>query len=90
MVPLDNARPHNSRKSTECLEQFRARRIAHPDYSPDLALSNFFFGYVKSKLPGLAIGSREDLIYEIWRIFEEIPKVTFISLYASWIKGLSG
>jgi hypothetical protein len=43
---------------------------------------------MKSKLPDLAIRSKEDLICEIRRIFEEIPKVTFISVYASWIKQL--
>jgi ABC-type multidrug transport system permease subunit len=118
MLYLDDARPHNSRQSTECLEQFRACIVPHPDYSPGLEPSNFFFllfffllfffllfffllfflflflfffvffffGPVKSKLPGLAIRSREYLIYEIQRIFQEIPKVTLISIYTSWIK----
>jgi hypothetical protein len=90
MLHLDDARPHNSRQSTECLEQFRARIVPYPDYSPDLEPSNFlfffFFGSVKSKLPGLAIRSRDYLIYEILRIFEEIPKITLISICASWMK----
>jgi hypothetical protein len=41
---------------------------------------------VKLKLPGLAIQSREDLICEIRRIFEEIPKAALIPVYASWVK----
>jgi hypothetical protein len=56
-----------------------ARRVWHPASSPDLAPNNFFlFGYVKSKLPDLAIRSREDLICEIRLIFDEILKVTLI------------
>jgi hypothetical protein len=66
MVHLDKARLHNLKKSAECLEQFHTRRVSHPAYSPDLAPSDFFFfGSVKSKMPGLAIRSREDLICEI-------------------------
>jgi transposase len=84
MVHLDDARPHNSRKSTEYLEQFGARRVPHPAYSPYLAPNDFFlFGHMKSKLPGLAIRSREDLICEIRRIFKDIPKVIFIFIYIS-------
>jgi hypothetical protein len=49
IMHLDNARPHNSRKSNECLTEFRARRVPHPAYSPDPALSDFFlFGTVKA------------------------------------------
>jgi hypothetical protein len=84
MTHLDDAHPHNSRKLTECLGQFRARTVSHLAYSLYLAPCDFFlFGSVKSKLPGLAIRSREDLICEIWGIFEEILKVIFISVYAS-------
>jgi hypothetical protein len=87
IVHLDNARPHNSRKSIECLEQFCTRRVSHPAYGQDLTPSDFFlFGFVKLKLPGLTIGNREGLICEIRRIFEEILKITLISIYASWIK----
>jgi hypothetical protein len=43
----------------------------------------FLFRHVKSKLPGLAIRRREDLIHEIWRIFENIPNIKLIFVYAS-------
>jgi hypothetical protein len=48
MVYLNNGYPHNSKKSTECLEQFRIRRVPHPDHGTDLAPNDFFFKYVKS------------------------------------------
>jgi hypothetical protein len=86
-VYFDDACPHNSKKFTEYLEQFRVRGVPHPDYRLNLAPNYFFsFGDMKSKLSCLAIRSRENLICEIRRIFEEIPKAIFIPVYASWIK----
>jgi hypothetical protein len=49
--------------------------VPHPVYSQDLASSDFFFfGYLKSKLQGIAVRSRPELISAIGEIFEEIPK----------------
>jgi histone-lysine N-methyltransferase SETMAR len=46
-VHLDNARPHNSRKSNDCLQGTKARRMPQPAYSPDLTPSDFFlFGFL--------------------------------------------
>jgi hypothetical protein len=68
---LDNAHPHNSRKSNECLTEFCARRVPHPAYSPDLAPSYFFlFGSVKEELQNYEIHSREDLILAIRAVFD--------------------
>jgi hypothetical protein len=81
---LHDANLHNSRKSTEYLEQFRVRKVLHPAFSPDPARDNFFFfGPVKSKLPGLRIRGREDLICESRCTFDEGPKVTLVSVCAS-------
>jgi hypothetical protein len=89
IVHLDNAYPHNSRKSTECVEQVRARRVTHPDYSSDLAPNDFFlFRYEKSKLSDHAIRNGENLIYEIRSTFEEIPKIIHISVSISLVKWL--
>jgi hypothetical protein len=89
MLHLNDAHLYILKKFTKCVEQFRARRVPHQAYNPDLAPSDFFhFEHVKSKLPGLAIGRREDLICEIWHIFEEIPKVTLISVYILQINRL--
>jgi transposase len=47
-VHLDNARPHNSSQSNNSLQATKARRMAQPDYIPDLAPSDFFlFGFLK-------------------------------------------
>jgi hypothetical protein len=89
IMHLDNARPHNSRKSNECLTEFRARRVPHPAYSPDRAPSDFFlFGTVKAELQNYEIHSREDLILAIRAIFDQIYKEMLISVYVSWIERL--
>jgi histone-lysine N-methyltransferase SETMAR len=81
---LDNARRHNSKKSNECLAEFRARRVPHPAYSPDLAPSDFFlFGTVETELQNYEIHSREDLILAIRAIFDQISKEILISVYVS-------
>jgi hypothetical protein len=80
---------HNSSKSNECLTEFRARRVSHPAYSPDLALSDFFlFGTVKAELQNYEIHSKEDLILAIRAIFDQISQETLISIYFSWIERL--
>jgi hypothetical protein len=86
---LDDTLPHNSRKSNECLPEFRARRVPHPAYSPDPAPSDFFlFGTVKAELQDYKIHSRENLILTIRAIFDEIPKKKLNSIHISWIKKL--
>jgi hypothetical protein len=86
---LDNARPHNSRKSNEYLTEFRARIVPHPAYSPDFAPSAFFFfGTVKAELQNYEIHSREDLILAITAIFNQISIETLISVYVSWAERL--
>jgi hypothetical protein len=49
-VHLDNARPDNSRQSIDCLQFTKARRMAQPAHSSDLAPRDFFlFGDLKQK-----------------------------------------
>jgi hypothetical protein len=79
-VHLDNARPHNSRESSQCLKDFHPTRMPHPAYSPDLAPSDFFlFGYLKAKLQG-----RHGLIFAIREIMAEVSRDTLISVCATW------
>jgi hypothetical protein len=42
LVHLDSVRLRNSKKSKQCLIEFRAGRMPHPPDSPDLAASEFF------------------------------------------------
>jgi transposase len=88
-IHLDNARPHNSRRATECLSRTKAKRVPHPAYSPDLAPSDFFlFGFLKTKLQEYDIPDRETLKSAISDIFAEISEDTLISVFEAWIKRL--
>jgi hypothetical protein len=48
MVHLDNAQPHNSRKSEAAFTATKASRILASASSPDLSPSDFFFGMLKN------------------------------------------
>jgi histone-lysine N-methyltransferase SETMAR len=86
---MDNARPHNSRRSQDCIASSRARRLPHPAYSPDLAPSDFFaFGYLKEKLMEFDCVSRDALKDAITQIFDAIDKEVPLSMFTSWIKRL--
>jgi hypothetical protein len=89
MIHFDNASPHNSRRSRECLGSYRATRLQHPAYSPDPAASDFFlFGYLKEKLIDFDCRSREDLKSAITSIVTEIDKETLVAVFLSWIERL--
>jgi histone-lysine N-methyltransferase SETMAR len=48
---MDNARPHNSRKSLQCVADDKFKKIPHPPYSPDIAPRAFsLFDTVKQRL----------------------------------------
>jgi transposase len=86
---LDNARPHNSRESNECLKATKAKRIIHPAYSPDLAPSDFFlFGFLKQEIQGLILPDRESLKSAIIEIFSKIDRNMLISAFQDWMTRL--
>jgi hypothetical protein len=86
---VDNARPHNSKRSTEYLRTAQIKRIPQPSYSPDIAPCDFFlFGYLKEKLTEYDIPDREGLKLAITHIFSEIGQETLITVFETWIKQL--
>jgi hypothetical protein len=71
-IHLDNARPHNSKQSQECIQASKAKRLPHPVSSPDLAPSDFFlFSYLKEKLTAFHCTTRDELKSAIITIFNE-------------------
>jgi hypothetical protein len=82
IIDVDNASPHNSRKSQELLEVNRATRAQHPACSSDRAPSDFFlFGHLKEKLTDYDCGSREDLKSAISSIVDEMGQETLIAVF---------
>jgi hypothetical protein len=89
MIHLDNASPHNSRRSQECLEAHRVTRLQRPAYSHNFAPTDFFsFGYLKEKLSGFNCRSLEELKSAIASNFNEIDKETLVAVFVSWIERL--
>jgi hypothetical protein len=85
-VHLDNAGPHNSRQSNDCLQGTKARRMPQPAYSSDLALSDFFlFGFLKRQLQGVHLADREAFESRICQVFGEIEREVLISVFVEWM-----
>jgi transposase len=87
---MDNARPHNSRKSEVALTVTKARRIPASAYSPDLSPSDFlFFGMLKGRMSGTSYSSPDELISAISELIVSFPKDHLVSVYKNWMKRLN-
>jgi hypothetical protein len=80
---MDNSMCHNGRKATDELENLKLVRVAHPPYSPDLSLSDFWlFGMLKQRIQDLVFGRTEEIwmaIRHVWSevTFEDLQSVFF-------------
>jgi transposase len=72
---MDNASPHRSKSTIDCLTSLRLISAPHPPYSPDLAPSDFYlFGKVKHLLTGKKFASADEILHEICEILEIIGR----------------
>jgi hypothetical protein len=72
---LDNASAHNTKRSRQEIARTKATRLVHPAYSLDAVSSDFFLlGYLNGEMAGFTANSFADILSEIRRIFQEIPK----------------
>jgi hypothetical protein len=86
-IHLDNARPHNSKQSQECIQASKAKRLLHPVYRPDFAPSYFFlFGYLREKLTAFYCTTRDELKSAIITIFNEIDRETLLAVFNPWLE----
>lgn len=87
VLHIDNARPHNSHKTTEFLVKCGFKRAPHPPYSPDISPSDFYlFGYLKNKLEGEEFEDPNELLSKIIEILNSISKETLMAVFEEWIK----
>jgi hypothetical protein len=88
-VHLDKTAAHNAKRSRQDITRTKASRVLYPDYSPDVAPSDFFlFGHLKGEMGGFTANSPTGILSEIRRIFQEIPKETLVAVYDEWITRL--
>jgi hypothetical protein len=61
----------------------------HPASSPDATPSGFFlFSCLKGEIAGFTANSLTNILFEIRRILQEIPKETLVAVYDEWITRL--
>jgi hypothetical protein len=89
MVHLDNARPHDNRKSEAALTVTKTRRISAPAYSPDPSPSDFFlFGMLKERMSGTLYGSPYEFVSARSELIASLLKDQLVGAYKNWIKRL--
>ena len=89
ILHMDNAKPHNAKKTMEKIKELGFNRLKHPPYSPDISPCDFFlFGYVKSQLRNYDVKSSYELSKAVREICEKIDINIWQSVYESWLKRL--
>jgi hypothetical protein len=79
---LDDTPVRNAKRPPQEITQTKSNMVAHrarfPDGSPgDL----FLFGHLKREMGGSTMSSAKDILSQILRIFERIPRETFTVVY---------
>jgi hypothetical protein len=88
-IHLDDARPHNSRQSNDCLPDTKAQWMRQPADSPDVAPRDFFFfDFLKRRLRGVQLADREALKSTVRQISDEIDREVLISVSMEWLERL--
>jgi hypothetical protein len=88
-INLDNTRPHNAQRFTECLYARQIQRIPHPAYIPDREPSDsFLFGHIKQTVTEYNIPDPQSSQRAITHIFDEIRQRTLIAVFETWINRL--
>jgi hypothetical protein len=82
-VHMDNASPHRSKQTPDCLTSLTLVSAPHPQYSSDLAPSDFYlFGKVKNSLIGKKFASADDFFTKsarFWRLLAEMNWMPFLA-----------
>jgi hypothetical protein len=78
---MDNASPHRSKQTTDCLISLHLVSAPHPPYSSDLTPSDFsLFGKVWNLLTGNKFASADEFIHEI----SQIGKDELNTIFTNW------
>jgi hypothetical protein len=89
MLHFDNAPVHNTERVGENLASFGFRRRAHPPYSPDLALRDFFpFNTIKQAFAGQHFATSNDLLMSVEEFLRELSADFLKTVFQEWIRRL--
>jgi hypothetical protein len=85
-VHIDNARPHSSKSSVQCINDNNLKRIPHPSYSPDIEPTDFYpFDTVKQRVQTCQGGSFEELQENVYEILGSIEPTQLAGAMRAWI-----
>jgi histone-lysine N-methyltransferase SETMAR len=88
-VHMDIAKPHNSKRSVQCISDNNFKRIPHPPYSPHIAPSDLYlFGTVKQRLQTCQGCSLEELQENVYQILGSIELTELAGAMRAWIARL--
>jgi hypothetical protein len=89
MIHMDNCKVHNPARTTQRLERFHVIRLAHPPYSHDISLCDFWFvGWSKDLMKGHQFQSADDVRAFLVDLWSNLDQSTLISVYEGWIARL--
>jgi hypothetical protein len=81
LIHPDKACSESPRSSNQYPEATNARRVLHPECSPNLSPDDFFLSrFQNEKLRGISLTDEEGLISRGQAIFDEIPESILISV----------
>lgn len=81
----DNAKPHQTKDIKEFLQQQGVTLMPHPQYSPDLAASDFWlFGYLKQQLS--TYSDSRSLQRAVTKALRSIPQDMFSKVFNQWVE----
>jgi hypothetical protein len=85
VLHMDNASPHRALSTSQNLEENGIVASPHPDFSPDLAPSDFFLsGALKGQLAGWTFASADELVEAIHEITSAIPRAQLEKVFLEW------
>jgi hypothetical protein len=86
---LDDASPHASKISRDCVKANNLSRPLHSPFSPGLDRSDFHvIGHIETKLGAVHGRTQEDLFENADHIFLGIPSEEFGKMYMEWMERL--
>jgi hypothetical protein len=87
VVHMDGAPVHNCGMTTSFLADHNMMRLQHPQYSPDLAPSDFYlFQTVKEKLKDIEMVNEDNSFYRLQELLNDIPIHELRKVFSAWMK----
>jgi hypothetical protein len=86
---MENMRPRASKRNLAQMDELCFKRVVHPPFGLDVALSNFFlFGWLKSKPSSRSMGEIGELFETVDETRSTLRLDTIATVFGNWIERL--